>query len=249
MFFSGENPITSIVGVEHMLWDGGSFDINPRTYSALAFRIKSDAEIIVNGAKYSAGANDILYLPQKLRYHAQYTDTEMIVFHFITERDDIAPEVYSAENTEDIYKMFLQGHIFWKGKKAGFYLYTMSKLYSILGTIFENRARVSLPPHFINAVSIIMSDFKNSGISVSRICKSAGICETSFRALFKKYYLKTPIEYITDLRLDNAKSLISNGVSVESAALESGFNDPKYFARTVKKKLGCTPREFKYFGK
>lgn len=249
MFLNGENPIIRIMGVEHMVWEGGRFEINPRIYSALAFRVKGNAEITVRGKKYTAGTTDILYLPQNLKYHAEYTDTEIIVFHFITLKDDTEPEIYSVENSQDIFKMFLQARSFWESKNAGFSLHVMSILYSILGKILEGRARVSLPPHFINAVSIIMSDFKNSNISVSHVCKSAGICETSFRKLFKKYYFKTPIEYITDLRIDNAKSLISSGASVESAALESGFNDPKYFARIVKKKLGCAPRELKNFGK
>ena len=163
MFFNGENPVISVIGVEHMQWKSGSFDINPRIFSALAFRIKGDAEITVKDTKYIAGPNSVLYLPQ----------------------------------------------------------------------------------NFVNAVCEIMSSFKNSDISVSLVCKNAGICETSFRELFKKYYIKTPIEFITDLRIENAKGLISNGLSVEAAAYESGFNDPKYFAQIVKKKLGCTPSELK----
>ena len=69
------------------------------------------------------------------------------------------------------------------------------------------------------------------------------------RRLFKKYYDKTTIEYITSLRLEYARNLISNGMSIENAASESGFNDSKYFARVVKKQFGCSPREFKAYGK
>ena len=57
------------------------------------------------------------------------------------------------------------------------------------------------------------------------------------------------MEYITRLRLEYARRLIANGVSVESTAYESGFNDPKYFARVVKKHFGCTPRNLKTYGK
>ena len=81
------------------------------------------------------------------------------------------------------------------------------------------------------------------------ICTEAGIGATQFRQLFKKYYQKTPMEYITSLRLEYARSLISNGVPVEKASFESGFNDSKYFARVVKKYFGCTPRELKTYGK
>ena len=81
------------------------------------------------------------------------------------------------------------------------------------------------------------------------ICRQGGISATMLRQLFKKYYQKTPLEYILSLRLEYARSLISNGVSIENAAYDSGFNDSKYFARVVKKHFGCTPRELKYYGK
>jgi AraC-like DNA-binding protein len=38
-------------------------------------------------------------------------------------------------------------------------------------------------------------------------------------------------------------------MTIEDAACESGFNDPKYFARVVKKHFGCTPRDLKLYGK
>ena len=38
-------------------------------------------------------------------------------------------------------------------------------------------------------------------------------------------------------------------VMVTNAAYESGFNDPKYFARVVKKCLNCTPRDLKNYGR
>ena len=44
-------------------------------------------------------------------------------------------------------------------------------------------------------------------------------------------------------------NLITCGVSVETAAEQSGFNDSKYFARVVKKYYHCTPRELKHHGK
>ena len=57
------------------------------------------------------------------------------------------------------------------------------------------------------------------------------------------------MEYITKSRLESARNLISCGVPIAQAAEQSGFNDPKYFARVVKKHFGCTPREFKTYGK
>ena len=40
-------------------------------------------------------------------------------------------------------------------------------------------------------------------------------------------------------------AIISCGTTIEQAAEKSGFNDSKYFARVVKKRFNCTPRELK----
>lgn len=249
MLCEGNNPILKIIGVEHMYWKGGIFDVKARDYSALAFRISGNATITTSRNTYYIQSNDILYMPQNISYKAEYTDTEMLVIHFVTLENDSDMEVYSFQNVEQIYKMFLSALSFWKKKEPGCYVYTLSQLYMILGVILEKSTKTNQPVHFLNAISFMNTNYRNSSLSVDRICAEVGISATFFRQLFKKYYQETPMEYITGLRLEYARSLISNGVSVENATYESGFNDPKYFARVVKKHFGCTPRELKTYGK
>lgn len=249
MLYDGNNPILRIVGVEHMRWNSGIFDVKPREYSALAFRIRGNATITAGRNEYYIQSNDILYLPQNMGYIAEYADTEMLVIHFVTAQNDSELEVYSFQNVELIYKLFLSARAFWKNKELGFHIYALSQLYMILGVILEKSTKTNQPQHFLNAVSFINANYKNSALSIDMICREVGISATVFRQLFKKYYQKTPMQYITNLRLEYARSLISNGVSVENATYESGFNDSKYFARVVKKHFGCTPRELKNYGK
>ena len=106
-----------------------------------------------------------------------------------------------------------------------------------------------MPEYFLTAISIINAEYKDPAISIKSICKRAGVSETVFRKLFSENYKKPPIAYITELRIEYARNLIANGESVETAAFESGFSDPKYFARVVKKHLGCTPKALKTYGK
>ena len=249
MLYNGNNPILSIVGVEHMCWNEGTFNVEPREYSALAFRMSGSATIHCRSKEHCINSNDILYLPQKMGYTAQYTDTEMIVIHFVTAQDDGEIELYPFQNGEQLYKLFLRAHTLWEKKEPGFAVFAMAQLYTILGTLLESETKTNLPEHFLKAISFMNSNYKKNNMSVDMICAKAGISATSFRQLFKKYYQKTPVEYITELRLEYARNLISGGASIEVAAYESGFNDPKYFARVVKKYLGCTPRALKAYGK
>lgn len=249
MLYNGDNPIIQIVSVERIRWDGGIFEVAPRKFSALSLRIGGSTTVYAKGKEYFINTNDILYLPQNMAYKAEYTDTEMIVIHFVTARDDDEIEVYSFHNSEQIYKLFLRMLSLWESKEPGYMVYTMAQMYTVLGTILEKETKAKLPVYFLNAISYINSNYKDSTLSINAVCINAGIGTTAFRQLFRKHYQKTPIEYITELRLEYARNLISSGTSVENAAYESGFNDPKYFARVVKKYFGHAPRELKTYGK
>lgn len=249
MLCNGENPILRIVGVDHLRWGEGVFEVPPRDYAVLTFRIRGSATICGGGNAHYIQTNDILYLPQNMGYTAEYTDTESICIHFVTMQDDPDIKLYTFQNGEQLYKLFLQALTVWEEKRPGFASYTMAQLYTILGTLLENETKAVLPPHFLKAVSLINANYRDPSIVINDLCAEAGIGATAFRQLFKKHYQKTPTEYITELRLEYARNLISGGVSVEEATYASGFNDPKYFARVVKKHFGCTPRDFKTYGK
>lgn len=249
MLYDGDNSVLQIEGVSHMQWRGGKFRISPRPFSALAFRIRGNAAITVAGKTYHVGPDDILYLPQRLAYTAEYSDTDMLVIHFVTAFDDAAPQVYTAANPEKLHKSFRRAQDLWQDKAPGYVSYIMAQIYNILGQVCEGETVASLPSGFLKAIAYINANFRSNNLSVPQICQIAGISATSFRALFRKQYQKTPVVYITELRLEHARNLISGGMSIEDAAAESGFNDPKYFARTVKKHLGCTPSKLRTYGK
>ena len=244
-----KNPVLKIVGVEHVRWKAENIEIAPRNYSALTFRIKGNAKIKVDKKTCTVNSNDVLYLPQGAAYSAEYDDTEILAIHFVTESDDKTAEVYSLANTEKIYGAFLKANDIWKNKEPGYEAHVLSQLYYVFGKLCKNEMTEKMPEHFLTAISYINANYKDSSLSAEKICKNAGISATNLRLLFKKYYKKTPTEYITQMRLEYARNLISCGENIESAAEKSGFNDPKYFSRVVKKHFNCTPRELKLYGR
>ncbi len=249
MLYSGENHVIEMIGVERVAFSGGVFSVASRSYCALSFRIKGSASFLAAGRELSVNPGDVFYMPQNMPYEVEYTDAEFLVIHFITAADDPEPEVYSIENCEKIYKAFLQALDIWKNKAVGHRAFVTARLFEIFGMIAEQQARVALPKNFTAALSLMNSEFKDSLLSVDGVCKKAGINPNLFRALFKTHFNKTPTEYITDLRIETARLLIASGETVENAATESGFNDPKYFSRVVKKRFGHTPKAFKNYGK
>lgn len=78
------------------------------------------------------------------------------------------------------------------------------------------------------------------------LSKMSGLCETSFRKLFKKQTGKSPNEWIRDLRIMTAAHLLlSTDDNINEIAYKAGFDDVNYFIRVFKKKLGNTPKKFR----
>lgn len=242
MFYDCKNPVLSLCSVAQMHWSGGSFNVSPRPHGALAFRIKGEA--VVNGL--SVGPGEVLYLPAGLAYRAEYTDTEVLVFHFTTADTDPLPEVCSA--SQEIRTLFTKAVRIWEKREPGYVALCTALLYEVLGALCREAAKARLPA-FQTAMELLNRRVADPSLSVAALCREAGMGESAFRAMFRKQYGKTPVAYMTELRLERARTLLATGETVESAAFKSGFNDPKYFARVVRKFYGCSPRTLKNYGR
>lgn len=70
-----------------------------------------------------------------------------------------------------------------------------------------------------------------------------------FSTLFKKEFHISPLQYITNIRLEKACSLLINTEnSITDISQCVGYSDPLYFFRVFKKRYKCTPQEFRQKG-
>ena len=248
MLYTCTNPITSLLLVGRFSWEARCLSVEARPFSALAFRLKGGGSLTCGGKVYHLEPGDVLYMPQGLPYDHDYMDTDLLLFHFVTAENDREPEIYKLNNPEEISRQFQKAISLWDEKNPGYMGKCLSILYKILSLLAENEASISLPPHFVKAVSLLHEQYRKNDLCIGEICSQAAISQTVFRQLFSRHYGKTPVEYITELRLEYARNLLSAGCSVETAAQESGFSDAKYFSRIVKRHFGCTPRQLRHYG-
>lgn len=67
-----------------------------------------------------------------------------------------------------------------------------------------------------------------------------------FSKIFKQQVGTTFIDFVTGLRIDKAKALMTSGhLSLKEVCFEVGYNDPNYFSRVFKKVTGVTPSEYR----
>lgn len=94
-------------------------------------------------------------------------------------------------------------------------------------------------------VSYVNYHYKEK-ISVSRLAELCFCNPNYLSTLFKKMMNMSIVEYINNIRIIRAKSiLLFTSKSVEEISLSVGFSYPSYFISTFKKIVGCTPKEYR----
>jgi len=83
-------------------------------------------------------------------------------------------------------------------------------------------------------------------ISLHDLATHSHLSISALERRFKKYLSRTPLQYLTDVRLENARRLlIETNLPIAEIAYESGFKDASYFSRRFKRKFSSLPRSFR----
>lgn len=85
--------------------------------------------------------------------------------------------------------------------------------------------------------------------SVASLARVAGLSRTGFAQHFAKKMAVTPMQYLTDWRMQLARqALVEQKVTVSEAAALSGYTSESAFTRVFKKEVGVTPAAFRSSG-
>ena len=83
-------------------------------------------------------------------------------------------------------------------------------------------------------------------ISLYDVSREVDISPYYFSKIFKEETGENFIEYLTNVRIEQAKNLLTGSdLSMKEICAQIGYGDPNYFSRAFKKKTGLTPTEFK----
>ena len=83
-------------------------------------------------------------------------------------------------------------------------------------------------------------------LSLDRLSSEACLSKYHFCRQFKKHFGSTPLQYLTALRINKAKSLlVESDLPVATIAARTGFSDLSEFNKKFKKSLGLTPSSYR----
>lgn len=101
----------------------------------------------------------------------------------------------------------------------------------------------------INTIKMQLNEqFHDSNLNATKLLCQSGYAEDYIRSHFKKIVGKTPVEFLTELRIKNAITLINIyqlAMPLTEVCNSCGFDDYIYFSRRFKKFTGLSPSEYR----
>lgn len=82
-------------------------------------------------------------------------------------------------------------------------------------------------------------------ISSQILTEHFGFVSSYLSSIFKSYYGQTPMEYVTERRMEEGKRLLRQGnLRIKEVAEQLGYEDSLYFSKVFKRLEGISPKEY-----
>ena len=96
------------------------------------------------------------------------------------------------------------------------------------------------------AKEFIRENYADSAISLHRGAEKVGFSPNHFSTVFSQETGQTFVEYLTAVRIEAAKHLLTKGNSrMSDIVFDVGYQDSHYFSYLFKKHVGVSPREYR----
>ena len=222
---------------------GKDCHIERKTYG-LSFSYGGQISYYFQGHRHISDRNHAILLPRQSYFLRREESGDFPVINF-TCTEDFSPADFACvplRNPDGYLKDFERLKVlFLSGKHSA---EMMSIFYSILGRLSEEEVSEG-HPLLGAAMDYLGSHFSDPALTNRELAEQANISEVYFRKLFKKSYGISPKQYVLELRIRHAKTLLSeNASSVTAIAEACGFSSVYHFCRAFKETTGQTPREW-----
>ena len=99
---------------------------------------------------------------------------------------------------------------------------------------------------YIRLAIDFMEKYYSTNISINDICSLIYLSPCHFKRVFKEYTGQTPYQYLTGIRIEKSKELLTkNECSIEEVARSCGFVNAGHFSTVFKRNLNVSPTEFR----
>ena len=227
------------------------WDVRPVVCYELDFISSSYGRIYTNGIVHDLRENDLFFrkpgqtaqgvMPYRYRYltfDLEMAETDRARLHELPDWINMGEHSRAPLLLDEILHFSMQD-------SPAHRVRIQARILELLGLYLDACTRRQHHPYVQAAIELIERDFGET-LTVERICRYIGISRAYLHELFRTDLGVTPMEYVTNVRLEQSRQmLIYSAEPVSEIALACGFNSMAYYSYVFKKKTGLSPTDFR----
>ena len=215
----------------------------------LIFCTSGCGKMIFDDKTLHYSANDIVIVPSHLP-HANVSETGFTNIHiYLSEAtlNQAEPCIIPADPNGFLLNAFAAAFYYYSGSPE--VRSVMLPLYGqLIAASLAMRNQKPLHSEIVQTLeNDILENYPDCGYDLNQFLNALPFSAGYVKKVFKKETGLTPLQYLTDKRLENAASnlAMSGGKgNISEIAYQCGFSEPLYFSRLFKRKYGVSPRSY-----
>ena len=214
----------------------------------IAVTVSGNGSTYINGCEFPIKQGNIIIFPPGTRHsHKSQTGFSNIFVRKIKPPFTIENAVSYLDNTDMLVNLANMIYINYMQKEFNYEAINQKLLETLFEYIKRLRGKSSRYEFVQKFKDIITENFSNPSFEIPTEAEKLGISFDYMRHCFKEETGMTPLEYLTQIRIEQAKNHLMNSFiySISEIAGICGFSDQYYFSKVFKKTTGVSPREFK----
>ena len=228
-----------------------TFAVSRHLHSSLEliFCTSGCGEMVFDDRTLRYSTNDIVVVPPRLP-HGNVSATGFTNIHIYLEEatlNQAEPYIVPADPNGFLLSAFSAAFYYYSGSPED--RSVLLPLYGqLIAASLAARSRKTLRSELVQKLeNDILENYPDCGYDLNIFLNTLPFSAGYVKKVFKKETGLTPLQYLTDKRLENAASNLAMSGSrgnISEIAYQCGFSEPLYFSRLFKRKYGVSPRSY-----
>ena len=213
----------------------------------LVYQIIGSYTMTAEGKNYKIKQGDVIIMPPGTM-HSGVSDGESYTDMYVLCTGCEFKEVQVVHDTDGAILPLMEMIYRLTTEKGERYHEIADRLLEAICAYLTKYANKKNKYEFVDSFKNLMyKNLSNCDFDIAEEIKKSGYSADHFRRCFKEDTGTTPLEYMTNLRINRAKKLLcaTPYQSVENIAADCGFSDVFYFSRVFKKHTAAAPRQYR----
>lgn len=221
---------------------------NRITFCDLVFVQSGSADYIIDQVRYHVNAGDVVCIQPGSIRTASTEGMTCVSIDFLVSDNDLPlslPHVTSGIDLTDYEPLFTSIKYEWLQQTDGYQLKCQALFGLILHKLLYSQKNQG-ENFYIQTMKRYVIEHYQENITVAMLADIVNLNSVYCGALFKKSENQTIQEFITQVRINKAATLLQLGEhNVSEVAALTGFNDIYYFSNTFKRIMKISPVNYR----